>query len=57
MGWLANRLPALVWLVNEAPTHQDLALVQLERGLGAGDLKSDMPAAVLQFQRREGDGR
>jgi hypothetical protein len=56
-GWLANRLPALVWLINEAPTRQDLAVVWLERGAGANDLKSDMPAAVLQFQRREGDDR
>jgi hypothetical protein len=56
-GWFANRLPALVWLINEAPTRQDLAVVWLERGAGANDLKSDMPAAVLQFQRREGDDR
>ena len=56
-GLASESSAALVWLINEAPTRQDLAVVWLERGAGANDLKSDMPAAVLQFQRREGDDR
>jgi hypothetical protein len=45
----------MVWLINEAPTRQDLAVVWLKRGAGADDLKSDMPIAVPSFKRREGD--
>jgi transposase len=36
-----------VWLPNEVPSLSDPAVVWLERGASADDLKSDMPAAVF----------